>query len=120
MKKNVYRREKKKSLFYYIATPLSKISFFKLFSTKNVGLSTYIAFLAILCIANTHCSERFVRDLSLLEREVAQLNLKYTSLQAKYMKSIKQSEVAKRVEPLGLRESNYPPFKITAKPNKKP
>jgi hypothetical protein len=47
-----------------------------------------------------------------LENEVEDLRADVTTLEAEYMFSSKQSEVAKNVKTLGLEESKQPPYKI--------
>ncbi|MEO0331941.1 MAG: FtsL-like putative cell division protein [Bacteroidota bacterium] len=85
-----------------------------------VRLAPYILYFTIIglfYIGNNHYAERMVRKRNQLEREVEDLRANYTTLKADYMLESKQSEVAKRVERLGLMESDTPPYKIiVAKP----
>jgi hypothetical protein len=46
---------------------------------------------------------------------VEDLRADYTTLKSDVMFASKQSEVARRVKPLGLKESLNPPFKIVVK-----
>ncbi|MEM8965168.1 MAG: FtsL-like putative cell division protein [Bacteroidota bacterium] len=80
-----------------------------------VRLAPYILYFTIIglfYIGNNHYAERMVRKRNQLEREVEDLRANYTTLKADYMLESKQSEVAKRVERLGLMESDTPPYKI--------
>lgn len=53
-----------------------------------------------------------MRQIDRLEDEVEDLRADVTTLEANYMFSSKQSEVAKKVKQLGLEESKEPPAKI--------
>lgn len=97
-------------------------SFFQsLFSTERfssaafVGYIPFIAFaglLAILYIANRHYAERTIRQIDHLGKEVKEMNWDYKSLSADLMKLTTQSEIAKRVDTMGLKERKAPPKKI--------
>jgi len=97
-------------------------SFFQsLFSTERfsssafVGYIPFIAFvglLAILYIANRHYAERTIRQIDHVSKEVKEMNWDYKSLSADLMKLTTQSEIAKRVDTMGLKERKAPPKKI--------
>ena len=97
-------------------------SFFQsLFSSERfsslafVGYIPFIAFvglLAILYIANRHYAERTVRQIDHLGKEVKEMNWDYKSLSADLMKLTTQTEIAKRVDSMGLKERTAPPKKI--------
>jgi hypothetical protein len=72
----------------------------------------YFTCLGLFYIWNNHYAEKNIRKINRLEAEVEDLRANYTTLKANYMYASKQSEVAQRVEKLGLRESETPPFKI--------
>ncbi|MFB2117682.1 FtsL-like putative cell division protein [Parapedobacter sp. 2B3] len=95
--------------------------FQSLFSTERfsssafVGYIPFIAFvglLAILYIANRHYAERTVRQIDHLSKEVKEMNWDYKSLSADLMKLTTQTEIAKRVDSMGLKERTAPPKKI--------
>ena len=97
-------------------------SFFQsLFSTERfssaafVGYIPFIAFvglLAILYIANRHYAERTIRQIDQVSKEVKEMTWDYKSLSADLMKLTTQSEIAKRVDTMGLKERTAPPRKI--------
>lgn len=60
-------------------------------------------------------SEEYVRNSIKLKKEVDDLQAEYTSIQAEYMKSGKQSVVIEKVKPDGLEENLNPPKKIIIK-----
>ena len=72
----------------------------------------FVMGLLIFYIANTHYADRIVRNTAKVKAEVEDLRADYTTLKADLMFKSKQSEVAKRVEALGLEESMTPPYKI--------
>lgn len=72
----------------------------------------FVLVLSLLYIGNTHHAERTVREINRAQSEVEDLRADYTTLKADVMFASKQSEVARRVKELGLRESLNPPFKI--------
>jgi hypothetical protein len=71
--------------------------------------------LVILYIGLTHSNENKIRNINKLEKQVEDLRADYTTLKADYMFSSKQSEVAKAVEGLGLKETVEPPNKIVVR-----
>ena len=68
--------------------------------------------LGIFYIGNNHWVERSIRKIDRLQVQVDELRADYTSLKADYMFASKQSEVARKVKVLGLKESLEPPTKI--------
>jgi hypothetical protein len=68
--------------------------------------------LGILYISNTHYAEKTVRKINAIQAEVEDLRADYTTRKADLMFASKQSEVAKKVDHFGLKESLTPPFKI--------
>ena len=68
--------------------------------------------LCIFYIGNSHYAEKTIRKIDKLKKEVQDLRADYTTLKADYMFASKQSEVARKVNNKGLRESSTPPNKI--------
>jgi hypothetical protein len=68
--------------------------------------------LGLIYISNTHYAEKTVRHINSIQAEVEDLRADYTTLKADLMFASKQSEVARKVQPLGLKESLTPPYKI--------
>ncbi|MCC5930043.1 MAG: hypothetical protein JJU28_12410 [Cyclobacteriaceae bacterium] len=75
----------------------------------------FIALLGVLYIANNHMADKNLREIEKLQQEVEELRADYTSLRSDHMFAVKQSEVAKKVKPMGLRESFNPPHKIVVR-----
>jgi len=68
--------------------------------------------MGIFYIGNSHYADKTTRKIDKLHQEVEDLRADYTTLKSEYMFASKQSEVAKKVKKLGLKESEKPPFKI--------
>jgi hypothetical protein len=72
----------------------------------------FITLLALIYIWGNHRAENMVRKIEKAQQEVEDLRADVTTLEAEYMLSSMQSEVAKRVAAQGLEELNQPPIKI--------
>jgi len=72
----------------------------------------FVMLLSLLYIGNTHYAEKTTRAIDRAQTEVEDLRADYTTLKADVMFASKQSEVARRVKELGLKESLRPPFKV--------
>ncbi|KAB7732133.1 hypothetical protein F5984_07950 [Rudanella paleaurantiibacter] len=84
---------------------------------RNIDRILWITMLLIIYIGLTHNAERLVRRIQRAKIELDELRAQYTTLQADFMKSGKQSELSKRVAPLGLTDSQTPPRKLVVKPD---
>lgn len=83
----------------------------------NLPFLLFCAFLAIVYIGNTHTAEKKVREINRLQPQLKELRWEYMTTKADLMYKSKQSEVAREVEPFGLREIQSPPFKIIVNSN---
>lgn len=79
---------------------------------RNIDRILWVTFLLIIYIGLTHNAERLVRRTQRTRTEVDELRAQYTTLQAEFMRSGKQSELIKRMTPLGLTDSQTPPKKL--------
>ncbi len=75
----------------------------------------FVVALGIFYISNTHKVERTIREINELQAEVEDRRADYITAKSELMFASKQSEVARKVAPLGLKESSTPPFKIVIK-----
>ncbi|GJM60529.1 MULTISPECIES: FtsL-like putative cell division protein [Persicobacter] len=110
------QRKKKKGLF----TMVERLFERSYLGRKGIDLQLLkpwlmIMVLGIVYIFNSHYAEKTSRKIDKLQKEVRDLRSQYTTLKYSYMYSSKQSEVAKKVQQLGLEESEVPPFKIIVK-----
>ena len=82
---------------------------------RYVPYILFVAAVALFYIGNSHFAEKNVRQIDKLEKEVEDLRADYTTLKSDYMFASKQSEVARNVANLGIKESLQPPEKIVIK-----
>jgi hypothetical protein len=82
------------------------------FPTQHLPKILFAMLLGLLYISNTHYAEKTVRKINASQAEVEDLRADYTTLKADLMFASKQSEVARKVKTLGLKESLRPPYKI--------
>jgi hypothetical protein len=95
--------EKKLKLEYY---------FEEGFPIKYFPKILFVMVLGLIYISNTHYAEKTVRKINAIQADVEDLRADYTTLKSDLMFASKQSEVAKKVKQLELKESLRPPFKI--------
>ena len=101
------------SMFSGIEKRLKLESYFEEgFPVQYLPKIFFVLFLSLLYIGNTHHADKTVRQINRAQSEVEDLRADYTTLKADVMFASKQSEVARRVKEIGLRESLNPPFKI--------
>lgn len=72
----------------------------------------FVMMLGLLYISNTHHAEKTVRRIDQVQSDVEDLRADYTTLKSDLMFASKQSEVARKVKAIGLKESLNPPTKI--------
>ncbi|MDB5088675.1 FtsL-like putative cell division protein [Mucilaginibacter sp. OK098] len=82
-------------------------------ATKALPFVLFIAFLGMIYIANMHMAERSIRDINKISKEVKELSWDYKTTKADLAFKSTLTEVAKRVDTLGIKESLQPPQKIT-------
>ncbi|MEM9822656.1 MAG: FtsL-like putative cell division protein [Bacteroidota bacterium] len=79
---------------------------------KNLPFVLFLSFLMLIYIANAHYSEKKVRAIQSLQKDVRKLRWHYMALQAELMYNSKRSEVTKIVAPLNLEVPKGTPKKI--------
>ncbi|GAB3645555.1 hypothetical protein GCM10028791_03900 [Echinicola sediminis] len=79
---------------------------------KLVPPFLYAALLALIYIWSNHKADSTIREIEKLQQEVEDLRADVTTLEAEYMFSSKQSEVAKKIQVLNIYEIEEPPIKI--------
>ncbi len=91
---------------------------------RNLDRILWVSLLLTIYIGLNHNAERLVRRMLRTKAEVDELRAHYTSLQAEFMRSSKQSEIGKRVAAFGLvdrqitkEDTIRPPQKIVVKRN---
>lgn len=84
-------------------------------ATNALPYLCFLAFLGMVYIANSHFALNNVRRIDKLNKEVKELRWEYKSLKADLMFKSKLTEVAKKVDTLGIKELIEPPKKIIVK-----
>jgi hypothetical protein len=91
-----------------------KKSWMRLMTTRwimrNMAFFLFLAALAVIYIYNGHYADKVVRDINRTNRELKELQYEYKALKSEVMFRSKQSELARAVEPFGLKELTAPPF----------
>lgn len=82
------------------------------FLTSNMPFIFFCVLLTMLYIANGHLAERTIRGIDRASQQVKEAKWNYMTAKSELMFNSKQTQVAQRVEKLGLRELRNPPIKI--------
>ena len=84
-------------------------------ATQMMPFVIFLAMLGMIYIANRHFAEKNIREIDKLNKEVKELSWDFKTLKADLMLKSTQTEVAKQVDTLGLKEPVEPPKKIIIK-----
>ena len=79
---------------------------------RNLGFLLFLVALLLLYIAYGYEAERTVRQLYKVDAELKELKSEYTTTFSKLEVAKQQSNVADRIQSMGLKESLAPPKKI--------
>lgn len=79
---------------------------------KNLPFILFLSGLAVLYIYNGHYSDKLIKSISRTNRELKEMQFEYKTLKSEVMFRSKQTELARAVEPLGLKELVTPPVVI--------
>lgn len=81
-------------------------------AVQHVPFIMFLGLIAILYIANGYYADDKIREVNKISNQIKELRTEYISSKSDLMFVSKQSEVAKAVEPLGLKEPVVAPMKI--------
>jgi len=84
---------------------------------SNLPFALFVALIIGLYIANTYNSERTVRNTARIEKELKELSSEYITMKSDLMFLSNQSQVAQRVNAIGLHEAEIPPHKLFVQSN---
>ena len=87
-----------------------KIFRYQRWIVKNIPFFLFLAVLAVIYIYNGHYADKTVRNINRTNNELKELQYEYKTLKSEVMFRSKQSELAKAVAPLGLKELTAPPI----------
>ena len=79
---------------------------------RQIPFVLFLAFIAILYIANSYYAENTVRDINKVKNELKDLRAEYIYTKSELMFSSRQSEVAAMVAEQEIKESTVPPQTI--------
>lgn len=79
---------------------------------KNIPFFLFSALLTVLYIANGHYADKNIRKINATAKHLKEMEYEYKTVERDVIFRSKESELAKAVEPLGLRELTAPPMKI--------
>ncbi|MDF2431545.1 MAG: hypothetical protein JWP44_1176 [Mucilaginibacter sp.] len=83
-------------------------------ATRALPFVLFLALLGMIYIANRHLAERTIRDIDKIGKQVKELSWDYKTAKAELAYKSTLTQVAKRADTLGIKESMQPPQKISA------
>jgi len=85
---------------------------------KNLVFFLFVAFLAVLYIANGHEADKMIRDINLTARDIKELKYEYKTLKSEEIFRSRQAQIVQAASALGLKTSAQPPVHLTASATK--
>lgn len=79
---------------------------------KNIPFYFFISAIAIVYIANGHYADRTMRQINATEKNLKEMEYEFKTVKQEVIFRSKESELAKAVEPLGLKPLVVPPLRI--------
>ena len=79
---------------------------------KNIPFYFFISAIAILYIANGHYADKTMRQINATEKNLKEMEYEFKTVKQEVIFRSKESQLAKAVEPLGLRPLVVPPLRI--------
>jgi hypothetical protein len=79
---------------------------------KNIPFYFFIAAMAIIYIANGHYADKTMRKINDTEKDLKEMEYEFKTVKQEVIFRSKESELAKAVEPLGLKPLTAPPIRI--------
>lgn len=81
---------------------------------QHLPFILFLALAAVFYIANGYYADDKIREVNKISNQLKELRSEYISTKSELMFASKQSEVARSVESMGLKEPVVPPVKIEA------
>jgi len=85
------------------------------FPASQLRYIVWVSGLIVIYIISSLNAESLIHKIDKIKAEVEEKRADFTTRKADFMKAGKQSEIIKRVEPMGLQENKTPPTKIVVK-----
>jgi len=99
-KKKYFRKRNRRSLLY------------NKWLVKNIPFYLFAAVLAVIYIANGHYADKTIRKINSTAKHLKEMEYEFKTVKRDVIFRSKESELAKAVEPLGLKELLVPPVRI--------
>lgn len=80
---------------------------------KNIPFYLFASALALVYIANGHYADKMVRDINTTAKNLKEKEYEFKTVKRDVIFRSKESELARAVEPLGLKELTVPPVRLT-------
>ena len=80
---------------------------------RNIPFFLFLSALAVLYIYNGHYADKLIRKIGASEKNIKELQYEYKSIRSEVIFRSKASELARAVEPLGLKELTAGPVNLT-------
>ena len=100
--------------------PAQKIDWKKLLNhqwvVRNIPFFLFLALLAVLYIFNGHFADKLTRKIGASEKQIKELEYEFKTIRSEVIFRSKASELAKAVEPLGLKELTEAPTVLRETP----
>lgn len=114
-------KQKNKNFFQrYIFDVLGGDFLANKWARKQTNYLLFLATIALVYIANSYYTEDIARKIDKINRELKELQFEYISTKSEVMHHGKQSELARKLQPTGLKESVEPVKKIIISKKEKP
>ena len=79
---------------------------------KNIPFYFFISALALIYIANGHYADKTMRKIGVTEKHLKEMEYEFKTIKQGVIFRSKESELAKALAPLGLKELLIPPLRI--------
>lgn len=79
---------------------------------KNIPFYFFISAIAIVYIANGHYADKTMRKINTTEKHLKEMEYEFKTVKQDVIFRSKESELAKAVEPLGLKPLLVPPLRL--------
>jgi hypothetical protein len=80
---------------------------------KNIPFYLFVSALTILYIANGHYADKTIRKINSTAQHLKEMEYEFKTIKRDVIFRSKESELAKAVAPLGLKELVAPPIRLT-------
>ncbi len=101
---------------------IQKLEWRRMFSyqwvVRNIPFFLFLSLLAVVYIYNGHLADKLTRKIGTSEKHIRELEYEYKAIKSEVIFRSKASELAKAVEPLGLKELTEPPVILSPNPSR--